>query len=389
MNRTRTWPHYDEAQIAAVVATLRSGRVNAWTGPDVTAFERDFAAHVGTRHAIAMANGTLTMDAALRALRLQPGDEVVVSPRSFIASASCVLLAGAVPVFADVDRDSQNITAESIARVLTPRSRGIIPVHLAGWPCDMEGIMALARDHDLWVIEDCAQAHGARIAGRVVGGFGTIGSYSFCQDKIISTGGEGGMIVTDDDELYETIWSFKDHGKARALLGKGHSGAFRWVHAAGPGTNLRMTGPSAVLGRAQLQQLPQFLTTRTANAQHLVARLTEAPIWRIPMPPDGYTHAFYRLYAFVEPDRLAPGWSRDRILEEATATALPVFSGSCPEIYLEQTFADPRHRPADRLPVARELGETSLAFLVDPTWDVAQLDALADALLEIVANALR
>lgn len=389
MDRIRTWPQFDEAQIAAVVATLRSGRVNAWTGPDVTAFERDFAAHVGSRHAIAMANGTVTMDAALRALGVQPGDEVVVSPRSFIASASCVLLAGAVPVFADVDRDSQNITPESIARVLTPRSRGIIPVHLAGWPCDMEGIMALARERDLWVMEDCAQAHGAAIAGRIVGGFGTLGSYSFCQDKIISTGGEGGMIVTDDDALFETIWSFKDHGKARALLGDGHAGAFRWVHAAGPGTNLRMTGPSAAIGRAQLQQLPEWHAQRSANARHLATRLAATPIWRIPMPPPGVTHASYRLYAFVEPGRLAPGWSRDRILAEAAAAALPVFSGICPEIYLEQTFADPRHRPQDRLPVARELGETSLAFLVDPTWDVAELDELADALLEIVANALR
>ena len=199
MQRPQTWPVYDDEQIAAVTEVLRSGKVNAWTGPDVRAFEDEFAAHNRSAHAIAMANGSLTLDAALRALDLQPGDEVIVTPRSFVVSASCVLLAGGRPVFAEVDRDSGNITAETIAAQITPRTRGVIPVHLAGWPCDMPAIMDLAEQHGLWVIEDCAQSHGAQIGDRPLGGFGTLGSYSFCQDKIMSTGGEGGMIVTDDD----------------------------------------------------------------------------------------------------------------------------------------------------------------------------------------------
>lgn len=389
MSRSRFWPEFDDDQIDAVTAVLRSGKVNAWTGPDVAAFEREFAAHVGTAHAIAMANGTVTLDAALCALDLQPGDEVIVTPRSFVASASCVLLAGGVPVFADVDPDSQNITPDSIAPLIGPRTRGIIPVHLAGWPCDMAGIMSLAKLHGLWVIEDCAQAHGAAIGGRPVGGFGTLGSYSFCQDKIMTTGGEGGMIVTDDEALFDRIWSFKDHGKDRALVFQSNPPpGFRWLHAAGPGTNLRMTGLSAALGRVQLQRLPAWQATREANALRLAERLREAPLLRVPMPPEGVTHAWYRLYAFIRPDRLAPGWDRDRILAEMAARGQPILTGSCSEIYREEIFAAPGLHPPEPLPVARALGETSLCLLVDPTWSGEELDAVSAALLDVCAEAL-
>ncbi len=389
MQRTQTWPVFDEEQIAAVTEVLRSGKVNAWTGPDVREFEKEFAAHAGTAHAIAMANGSVTLDAALRALDLQPGDEVIVSPRSFVASASCVLLAGGRPVFADIDLDSGNITPETIAPVITARTRGIIPVHLAGWPCDMPGIMELASCHGLWVIEDCAQAHGARIGDRVLGGFGTLGSYSFCQDKIMTTGGEGGMIVTDDDMLHDRIWSMKDHGKDRALVFEPNPApGFRWLHAAGPGTNLRMTGPSAAIGRVQLRRLPEWRQQRHDNASLLAAALGASELLRIPMPPAGMTHAWYRFYAYIRPERLAAGWDRDRILAEATRRGLPVFSGSCSEIYREEVFAAPGIRPEDPLPNARELGQTSLAFLVDPTWSPAELDRLSADLLEILSDAL-
>ncbi|SDD38094.1 dTDP-4-amino-4,6-dideoxygalactose transaminase [Paracoccus isoporae] len=388
MQRSQNWPVFDEEQIAAVAATLASGKVNAWTGPDVRAFETEFAAHVGTSHAIAMSNGSVTLDAALRALDLQPGEEVIVTPRSFVVSASCVLLAGGRPVFADIDPDSQNITPETIAPLITDRTIGIIPVHLAGWPCDMARIMELARQHDLWVIEDCAQAHGARIGDRPVGGFGTLGSYSFCQDKIMSTGGEGGMVVTDDADLFDRIWSFKDHGKDRELVFQQNPPpGFRWLHAAGPGTNLRMTGPSAAIGRIQLRRLPDWRAAREANALTLAKALGESPALRIPMPPEGITHAWYRFYAFLRPETLAAGWDRDRILAEAGARGLPVFSGSCSEIYREQIFAAPGNRPDAPLPVAEELGRTSLAFLVDPTWSAEELHSLAGALLEVLADA--
>lgn len=384
------WPIYDEDQIAAVTRVLRSGKVNAWTGPDVAEFEEEYRAYLGTRHAIAMANGSVTMDAALRVLGLQPGDEVIVTPRSFIASASTVLLAGGVPVFADVDLDSQNITAETIAPLIGPRTRGIIPVHLAGWPCDMEAINALARQHGLWVLEDCAQAHGARIGGRPVGTFGTMASFSFCQDKIISTGGEGGLLVTDDRALWSQAWSFKDHGKNYEIVhAKGHPPGFRWLHSDGPGTNLRMTCMAAAIGRVQLTRLEEWRAQRAKNARILADVLGGCPALRVPMPGPEITHAFYRFYAFVRPEALATGWSRDRILAEAAEAGAVVFMGSCSEIYREQTFAARGIGPRKALPVARDLGETSLAFLVDPSWTEERIAALAETMRRICDRATR
>jgi dTDP-4-amino-4,6-dideoxygalactose transaminase len=382
------WPIFDDEQINAVAAVLRSGRVNAWTGPDVTDFERAYAQATGARFAIAMANGSVTMDAALHVLDLQPGDEVIVTPRSFISSASCVLLAGGVPVFADVDPDSQNITPRTIEPLITPRTRGIIPVHLAGWPCDMAGIMALAERHGLWVMEDCAQAHGAMIGDTHVGRFGTLASLSFCQDKIMTTGGEGGMILTDDEALYERLWSFKDHGKSRAeTLRQDHPPGFRWLHAAGPGTNLRMTGPSAALGLVQLQRLPEWRAIRTRNAMILAEALAALPGLRVPLPDEGLTHAYYRFYAFVRPERLRPGWTRQRILDSLAERGLTAFSGSCSEIYREETFASRNIGPAAPLPVAQALGETSLAFLVDPSWSEGDMHDMAAGVAAVMEQA--
>lgn len=384
------WPIYDEEQIAAVNHVLRSGKVNAWTGPEVGAFEEEYRAYLGVPYAIAMTNGSVTMDTALRVLDLAPGDEVIVTPRSFIASASTVLLAGGVPVFADIDPDSQNITAETIAPLIGPRTRGIIPVHLAGWPCDMAAIGALAAQHGLWVLEDCAQAHGARIGGRPVGTFGTMSSFSFCQDKIITTGGEGGLLVTEDRALWSRAWSFKDHGKNHDLVhAKDHPAGFRWLHSDGPGTNLRMTCMAAALGRVQLSRLEAWRAQRAANAQILADVLGSCQALRVPMPGLGITHAFYRFYVFVRPEALAFGWSRDRILAEAHEAGLPVFVGSCSEIYREQTFAARGIGPRTALPVARELGETSLAFLVDPSWTEERIGALAQTMRRICERATR
>jgi len=184
------WPHYEEDEISSTMLTLKSGRVNYWTGQEGRQFEDEFAAFVGTNYAVALMNGTVALEAALIALGMGPGDEVIVASRTFIASASCVLIRGGRPVMADVDPVSQNITADTVLAVLTPMTRGIIAVHLAGWPCDMDPILALARSKGLWVVEDCAQAHGAVYKGRPVGSMGDVAAFSFCQDKIITTGGE-------------------------------------------------------------------------------------------------------------------------------------------------------------------------------------------------------
>lgn len=362
------WPSYTKEEIDAVQAVLESNRVNYWTGQEGREFEREFAAWSGSAHAIALTNGTVALDLALEALDIRPGDEVIVTPRSFIASASTVVNRGAIPVFADVDHDSGNISAETIAKVVTDRTRAIIPVHLAGWPCDMEAIMALAADAGIKVVEDCAQAHGARIEGRSVGAFGDIGAWSFCQDKIMTTGGEGGMVTTDDEALWSAMWSFKDHGKSfDAVYHREHAPGFRWVHE-GFGTNWRMIEVQAAIGRIQLTRMADWSARRTRIAHAVAAALAPfAGAVRVPVPAQAMTHAYYRQYGYVRPEGLKPGWSRDRIIAECTARGVPVMQGSCSEIYLEKAFDGTPWRPSERLPIARELGETSLMFLTHPT----------------------
>lgn len=383
------WPVYDEEQIGEVVSVLRSGEVNAWTGPHVRQFEDAYATSLGLRHAIALANGTVALELALFALDLCKGDEVIVTPRSFMASAACVPFCGGVPVFADIDPESQNLTAESIAPHISPRTRGIIVVHLAGWPCDMPAIMALARQHGLWVIEDCAQAHGAEISGRPVGSFGDIAAFSFCQDKILTTGGEGGLVAMDSETLWARAWSRKDHGKSHdAVFRKQHPPGFRWLHET-IGTNWRMTSMQAVLGLIQLRRLAEWQAQRERNAMVLHDAFRDLEALRTPHHPVGSRHAYYRFYTFVRTDKLEPSFDRDKVVAEISAAGIPCFSGSCSEIYLEKAFTDNRYGPDRRLPVARELGETSIAFLVDPSIDITSMKETARIVRQIVLSVTR
>jgi dTDP-4-amino-4,6-dideoxygalactose transaminase len=381
------WPHFDEEQVEAVARVLRSGRVNYWTGQEGRLFEHEFAEACGARHAIALANGTVALELALHVLGIGLGDEVVVTPRSFVASAGSVVLRGATPVFADVDAVSQAITAETIERVISPRTKAIIAVHLAGWPCEMDPIMDLARSRGLKVIEDCAQAHGATYNGRPVGSLGDMAAFSFCQDKIMTTGGEGGMLLTDDEDLHRRAWSYKDHGKGYDAARQPASGpGFRWLHETF-GTNWRMTEMQAVLGRLQLERLPQWVERRRRHAAMLGSAFSSMPALRVTRPPNHIGHAYYKYYTFLRPHRLAPGWDRDRIVQAVVARGVPCFSGSCSEIYLERAFADAELQPAERLPMARELGETSLMFQVHPTLEEEDLARVCDAVGEVLAEA--
>ena len=383
------WPYYAPDEIAAAMRVLESGRVNYWTGEEGRAFEREYAAYVGVRHGVAMMNGTVALEAALRALGIGAGDEIVVTPRSYFASVSTVVMAGAKPVFADIDPDSQNLTAATIEAVLTPRTKAVMPVHLAGWPCDMPAIMALAGSRDLLVIEDCAQANGARVGGRMAGSFGQINTFSFCQDKIITTGGEGGLVTTDDEALWQAVWSSKDHGKSwEAVYERAHGPGFRWLHE-GLGSNWRMTEMQAAIGRVQLGKLEGWLARRRRNAGILVSRLRDLPALRVPTPPPGVEHAWYKLYAFVRPDTLKAGWDRDRVMQEIAARGIFCGSGSCPEIYREKAIRDLGLAPAERLPVARMLGETSLMLLVHPTLDDEAMHKAADIVETVVREATR
>lgn len=382
-----TWPCFSDEEAAAVSRVILSNKVNYWTGSECREFENEFAAWVGTQYAIALSNGTLALDAALKAIGVQAGDEVVVTPRTFLASASCIVNAGAVPVFADVDRDSQNITVETISAVLTPRTKAIICVHLAGWPCDMDPIMRLAESRGIFVIEDCAQAHGARYKGRMVGSIGHIGAWSFCQDKIMTTGGEGGMVTTNRRDWWSAMWSFKDHGKSwEAVYQRAHPPGFRWLHESF-GSNWRMLETQAVIGRIQLQRMSLWTAQRQANAGKIAAVCGQFAAVRVPAILPDVQHAFYKCYVFVEPGNLADGWTRDRIATEISARGVPCAQGSCSEVYLEKAFDNTQFRPRQRLKVAQELGETSLMFLVHPSLTDADMETTCRIIREVLAMA--
>jgi dTDP-4-amino-4,6-dideoxygalactose transaminase len=381
------WPCFSQQEADAVSQVLLSNKVNYWTGTECREFEKEFAAWCQVPHAIALSNGTVALDLAFKALQIGAGDEVIVTPRTFLASVSAIVTAGATPVFAEVDRDSQNITPETVAQVITPRTKAIIAVHLAGWPCDMDGLMALAKQHNLVVIEDCAQAHGALWRGKPVGSIGHASAWSFCQDKIMSTGGEGGMLTTKDHELWSTAWSYKDHGKSfDAVYNRQHAPGFRWLHESF-GTNWRMLEMQGVIGRIQLQRMPDWHEARKANALAILAACAESLALRVPEVPDYIEHAWYRAYAFVQPEQLRLGWSRDRIMNEIVARGVPCYSGSCSEVYLEKAFDDTNFRPTERLPVARELGETSLMFLTHPTLTEAEIEKTCQVIRQVMLEA--
>lgn len=381
------WPSFTEEEANAARDVILSNKVNYWTGQETRSFEKEFAAWSGTEYAVALANGTVALDLALKALGIGAGDEVIVTSRTFLASVSSIVNAGAIPVFADVDLDSQNFTADTIQSVLTPRTKALICVHLAGWPCDMDPIMALANEHGLKVIEDCAQAHGAYYKGRPVGSIGHIGAWSFCQDKIMTTGGEGGMVTTNDRQLWADMWAYKDHGKSwEAVYEREHAPGFRWLHESF-GTNWRMLEVQAVIGRIQLRRMQDWHRARLDNALAIWTAARLLPALRVPDLPDDEVHAAYKCYVFVRPQCLKPDWSRDRILNEIIARGVPAFSGSCSEVYLEKAFDNTDWRPAQRLANARELGETSMMFMVHPTLTGEEIGLTCRVISDVVQQA--
>ena len=398
------WPCFSEEEADAIQKVLLSNRVNYWTGQECRQFEREFANWCNSEYAIAVANGTVALDLALRGLRIgaQNGgkaiDEVIVTPRTFLASVSCVVNAGAVPVFADVDYETGNITAETIDAVLSPNTKAVIAVHLAGWPCDMDPIIALAVQHEFKIIEDCAQAHGACYKGRPVGSIGDVAAWSFCQDKIMTTGGEGGMVTTNDRHLWSAMWSFKDHGKSwEAVYERQHPAGFRWVHE-NFGTNWRMIEMQAAIGRIQLSRMTDWTSKRSSNANIIFAALEPFAKEGGPIRLQnigcvscaeticnkGCLHAYYKFYAYIRPHNLKPDWGRDKIIEEITERGVPCFQGSCSEVYLERAFDGTIWRPEHRLPVAKKLGEISLMFLVHPTLTHEEMTKTAVVLKEVL-----
>tara|TARA_B100000963_G_C22620645_1_gene669784 strand:+ start:1690 stop:2874 length:1185 start_codon:yes stop_codon:yes gene_type:complete len=384
------WPSFSQEEISKVSEVLLSNKVNYWTGNEGKKFEKEFADFVGSTYAVAVSNGTVALDLALLAFDLKEGDEVIVTPRTFIASVSCIINAGAIPVFADVDLISQNITAETIEKVITSKTKGIICVHLAGWPCDMDPIIDLARSTDLFVIEDCAQAHGALYKGKSVGTIGDVGCWSFCQDKIMTTGGEGGMVTTNSEEIWSKIWSFKDHGKDwDAIFKKTHPPGFRWVHESF-GTNWRMTEIQAAIGRLQLKKLPAWQKVRFRYAQQIWKAASETELLVSPNlkhlgclgncdSETIYTHAAYKCYVFIGNKKV----DREETIARINQLGVPCFSGSCGEVYLEKAFKNKNFQPKVRLPNAKLLGETSLMFLCHPTLKQEEIDKTCEVIKKL------
>lgn len=381
------WPSFTQEEADAVSKVLLSNKVNYWTGTECREFEKEFSNWVGSNYAVALGNGTLALDLALKALGIGDGDEVITTPRTFLASASSIVTAGASPVFADVDLNSQNITAESILAVLTPKTKAVIVVHLAGMPAEMDEIMALASKYDFYVIEDCAQAHGAKYKGRSVGSIGHIGAWSFCQDKIMTTGGEGGMVTTNSEVLWKRMWSYKDHGKNYdSIYHKEHPPGFRWLHDSF-GTNWRMTEMQAVIGRIQLKRMQDWIAKRQANAAQIDSAVSGLHVVRRVNVPKHIEHAEYKHYLFVEPHNLANDWTRDRIINTILESGVPVYQGSCSEVYLEKAFDNTCWRPKKRLPNAIALGETSLMFLVHPTLTKEEIDKTCNVIKKVLIAA--
>ena len=395
-----TWPVFDEATVEKVSQILRSGRVNYWTGDEGRKFEAEFAAFTETKHCIACANGSVALDLCLQALGIGSAyggtilDEVIVTPRSFIASAAAIIRAGARAVFADVDPVSQNITPRTVRPRINDNTRAIICVHLAGWPCDMEGFRKLTDTRNIALIEDCAQAHGAKFQGKPVGRLGDIAAWSFCQDKIMTTGGEGGAVTTQDDTLASKIWALKDHGKSKALLFQktASSGAFRYVHEQ-IGGNARMTEIQAAIGRHQLSLISEWNSKRIQNASAIEQALSEfaGPDGPIRLTPfdrsDGSGHAYYKYYAFLRPENLRLGYSRKALAAAFAEKGIAMQAGICPEIYREAAFQ--KHYDGPRLPIAKLLGDTSIMFQVHPTLSAEDMDYLTSEIRTIFSQSTK
>ncbi len=389
-----SWPSYSDEEATSVLSVLMSNKVNYWTGQECREFEKEFALYTESNHAIALSNGTVALDLAFHGLGIKLGDEIIVTSRTFLASVSSIVNAGAIPVFVDISDDTQNITPEAIISAITDKTKSILCVHLAGWSCEMDEIMEIANEHNLFVVEDCAQAHGAKYKGKSVGSIGHVGCWSFCQDKIMTTGGEGGMVTTNDEALWKKMWAFKDHGKSYdTVYNKKHPPGFRWLHESF-GTNWRMTEIQGAIGRIQLKRMPDWTAKRNHNQNAIWNTAKSLNGLRVPQfkcasclgcdDSNKCVHAAYKCYVFVEPEQLKEGWTRDGIIDGIVERGVPCFSGSCSEVYLEKAFEQTDYRPHKRLPVAKELGETSLMFLVHPTLTEAEIQKTCDVLSEVM-----
>ena len=383
------WPFYDDEQLSNVTKILKSGKVNYWTGNQGKIFEKEFSEKFDAKYSVALANGSLALSCAYLALNLKKDDEIITTPRTFIATSSSAVLLGLRPKFVDVDINSGLITSEMIEPAISKKTKAIVVVHLAGWPAEMDKICELAKQYGLFIIEDCSQAHGAKINNKNVGTFGDIATWSFCQDKIITTGGEGGMLSTNNPKFFKKVWSFKDHGKTyEKINSKSNNYSFRWIHD-NFGSNFRLTEMQSSIGRVQLNRLNDWIYLRNRNAKILIDYLSELTQIRVPIPDNNIVHAYYKFYCYINKNHFCTDWNRERIIIELNSNGYPAYSGSCSEIYLEKCFKDNGLSPKNNLKNASILGDTSVMFLVHPTISYEQMHLYGKEILSTFRKALK
>ena len=316
---------------------------------------------------------------------LKKNDEVIVTSRTFIASASCCAFNNIKPIFVDVDLETQNITLESIKTQINDNTKAIILVHLAGWPCELDKICNYCRDKGIYIIEDCAQAHGAKYKGKSVGSWGDINAWSFCQDKIMTTGGEGGMITTNCPHLFRKAWSIKDHGKDYDLVfNKNHPFGFRWLHK-NLGTNWRMMPIQAVIGIEALKLLDSWVNHRREIANIYNKNLNDIRGVRLTIPGDEIFHSYYKYYFFINP--LEFNKSRDQIIQEINKENIKATVGSCGEIYLEDSLK--KYKPKIDNINAKKLFETGIMLLCDPTITKDIANSNIKTIINILENCFK
>jgi dTDP-4-amino-4,6-dideoxygalactose transaminase len=388
MNSFPVWPQFEQDEIELVVDVLSSGKTNAWVGEHVAKFEKEFADYIDMPFALAVCNGTLALELALYSLGIKSGDEVIVPSKSYVATASAVVMRGATPVFADVDINSHNISVDSIRELVTPKTKAIIIVHLGGNPCEIDEIIGFAQKNNLLVIEDCAQAHGAEYKNKKVGSFGDAAAFSFCQDKIMSTGGEGGMLLLNNETVWNKAWSFRDHGKSYEIMSDIKSDqSFPWPHTT-IGTNWRLTEMQAAIGRVQLSKLSKWLKKRRKNALYLLKKLSDLDCLILPEFPDYIEHSFYRVYVNLNLEKLKNSWDKDRVIHEINKAGVACFQGSCNEMYKEKAFFSGNNR-FKSLPNAEVLDKSSICFLSHHTLEQKHMKIMAESISSVLKQALQ
>ena len=390
------YPFFDKNSINRVTKILRSGKVNYWEGIECNKFEKEFSKYLNNKYSVSLCNGSVALELGLKALNLKKGEQVIVTPRSFIISASAVLNLGLIPVFSDVD-DNGNINITNIIKIFNKKIKALIVVHLNGLSCDMDPILKFVKKRKIFLIEDCSQAHGAVYKGKKVGSLGDLSTWSFCRDKIISTGGEGGMISTNKKNLWHKIWSLKDHGKNfKRVFYQKHKTGFKWLHD-DLGSNYRMTEMQAALGREQLNTLDKQIKTRNFIARlyinglkdyfiksdilkNLDLKCESCPLKKNKIKCNKCTHSFYRLNLFINKKKI----NQIKLIEQFNKKKIECTVGSCPEIYREKIFKNLGIYQKKRLQNAKLLGESSIMFPINPNKSLTKIKAEINSIKKIL-----